>query len=58
MSNVNIQMQRTIEKGDFRNEDEDENVKMLEADSKKNLFVKIAVGTVYVVLLVISLFVV
>ena len=58
MSNVNIQMQRTIEKGDFRNEDEDEYVKMLEADSKKNLFVKIAVGTVYVVLLVISLFVV
>ncbi len=58
MSNVNIQMQRTIEQGDFRNEDEDEYVKMLEADSKKNLFVKVAVGTVYVVLLVISLFVV
>jgi hypothetical protein len=51
-------MQRTIEQGDFRNEDEDEYVKMLEADSKKNLFVKVAVGTVYVVLLVVSLFVV
>jgi hypothetical protein len=58
MSNVNIQMQRTIEQGDFRNEDEDEYVKMLEADSKKNLFVKVAVGAVYVVLLVVSLFVV
>ncbi len=58
MSNINIQMQRTIEQGDFRNEDEDEYVKMLEADSKKNLFVKVAVGAVYVVLLVVSLFVV
>ena len=58
MSNINLQMQRTIEGGDFRNEDEDEYVKMLEADSKKNLFVKIAVGTVYITLLIISLFVV
>lgn len=58
MSNINIQMQRTIEQGDFRNEDEDEYVKMLEADSKKNLVVKIAVGAVYLALLIVSLFVV
>lgn len=58
MSNINLQMQRTIEQGDFRNEDQDEYVKMLEADSKKNLVVKIAVGAVYITLLIISLFVV
>lgn len=58
MNNINLQMHRTIEGGDFRNEDEDEYVKMLEADSKKNLFVKIAVGAVYITLLIVSLFVI
>ena len=58
MNNINLQMQRSIEHGDFKNEDEDEYVKMLEADSKKNLVLKISVGAVYIVLLVVSLFVV
>lgn len=58
MSNINLQMQRSIEAGDFKNEDEDEYVKKLEADSKKNLILKIGVGSVYIILLVVSLFVV
>ena len=58
MDNVNLQMQQSIEAGDFKSEDEDEYVKMLEADSKKNLVLKIGVGAVYIILLVVSLFVV
>ncbi len=58
MSNLNLQMQQSIEAGDFKSEDEDEYVKMLEADSKKNLVLKIGVGAVYVMLLIVSLFVV
>ncbi len=45
-------------KGDYRNEDDDEYIKMLESDTKKNLFLKIGMGTFYILLLIVSLFVV
>jgi hypothetical protein len=51
-------LKEELYKGDYRNEAEDEYVKMLEADSKKNLILKIGMGAIYISLLVISLFVV
>ncbi len=54
----NVSLRNEIEKGDYRNETEDEYVKMLEADSKKNLFLKFGMGAFYIALLVVSLFVV
>lgn len=53
-----LKLKEELAKGDYRNEAEDEYVKMLEADSKKNLFLKIGMGAIYVSLLVISLFIV
>jgi len=53
-----LKLKEEIAKGDYRSEAEDEYVKMLEADSKKNLFLRIGMGTVYVFLLIISLFIV
>jgi hypothetical protein len=44
--------------GDFKSEDEDEYVKMLESDSKKNLLIKVSMGAFYILLLVVSLFLV
>jgi hypothetical protein len=44
--------------GDFKCEDEDEYIKMLESDSKKNLLLKIGMGAFYILLLVVSLFIV
>jgi len=53
-----LKLKEELAKGDFRNEAEDEYVKMLEADSKKNLFLKIGMGAIYISLLVISLFII
>ena len=53
-----LKLKEELSKGDYRNEAEDEYVKMLEADSKKNLLLKIGMGAIYISLLVISLFVV
>ena len=56
--NFELRLKEELKKGDYRNEAEDEYVKMLEADSKKNLYIKIGMGTLYISLLIISLFIV
>ena len=53
-----IKLKEELSKGDYRNEAEDDYVKMIEADTKKNLFLKVAMGTIYIFLLIISLFIV
>ncbi|MDX1702022.1 MAG: hypothetical protein R3250_15455 [Melioribacteraceae bacterium] len=53
-----LRLKEELKRGDYRNEAEDEYVKMLEADSKKNLFIKIGMGTIYISLLIISLFII
>jgi len=58
MVEYKITMKEEIMKGDFRSEDEDLYVKMLEADSKKSLALKIGMGTFYILLLIVSLFIV
>lgn len=55
---VDKKLKEALAKGDFRNEDEDLYVKMLEKDTKKNLYIKIGVGTLYISLLLASLFIV
>lgn len=56
--NFEVKLKEDLLKGDYRNEAEDEYVKMIEADSKKNLLLRIGMGAIYVSLLVISLFIV
>lgn len=56
--NVDMSMKEEILKGDFRNEDEDLYVKMLETDTKKKFMLRVGMGTVYILLLIVSLFVV
>ena len=58
MSNLNLQMLHSSEPKDFRNENEDEYVKMIKADSKKSKAIKMGVGAIYLILLIVSLFVV
>lgn len=53
-----LKLKEELLKGDYRNEAEDEYVKMIEADTKKNLFVKISMGTIYIALLIVSLFII
>ena len=53
-----LKLREELAKGDFRNEVEDEYVKMLEADNRKNLFLKVGMGTGYISLLIISLFII
>lgn len=53
-----LKLKEELAKGDYRNEDEDEYIKMLEADSKKNFFLKVGIGAIYISLLIISLFIV
>ena len=53
-----LKLKEEISKGDYRSESEDEYVKMLEADSKKSLMLKISMGVIYLSLLIISLFIV
>lgn len=53
-----LNLKNAIEKGDYRSEAEDEYVKMLEADSKKNLIFKFGMGAFYIALLIVSLFIV
>lgn len=55
---VDLKLKEEILKGDFRNEDEDEYVKLLAEDSRKSLIFKVGMGVFYLTLLVISLFVV
>lgn len=55
---VDKKLKEALAKGDFRNEDEDSYVKMLEKDTKKNLYIKIGVGALYISLLLASLFIV
>ena len=54
----NSKLKEEILKGDYRNDTEDEYVKMLEADSRKNLLLRIGMGTIYFLILIISLFVI
>ena len=53
-----LKLKEELLKGDYRNEAEEEYVKMIEADTKKNLLVKISMGTIYVALLIVSLFII
>lgn len=53
-----LKLKEDILKGDYKSENEDEYVKMLEADSKKDYLLKVGMGAFYIVLLVISLFIV
>ena len=55
---VDLKLKEEILKGDFRNEDEDEYVKLLAEDSRKSLIFKVGMGVFYLTLLVMSLFVV
>lgn len=51
-------LKKELEKGDYRNEAEDEYVKMLETDTKRNTFLRVGMGTLYIFLLVVSLYIV
>ena len=51
-------LKKELEKGDFRNEAEDEYIKMLEAGTKKNAFLRVGMGTLYILLLLVSLYIV
>ena len=53
-----LSLKKELEKGDYRSEAKDEYVKMLEADSKKNLILKFGMGAFYIALLIVSLFIV
>jgi hypothetical protein len=58
MMNFELKLKEELLKGDYRNEAEDEYVKMIEADSKRSLLLKIGMGTIYIFLLVVSLFII
>lgn len=53
-----LSLKNAIEKGDYISEAKDEYVKMIEADTKKNLLLKFGMGAFYIALLVVSIFVV
>ena len=55
---INLKLKEEISKGDYRSEAEDDYIKMLEADSKKNTLLKVSMGIIYLVILVISLFII
>ena len=55
--NFDISMKKEIMKGDFKSEDEDLYVKMLENNTKKNFILKVGMGAAYILLLIVSLFV-
>ncbi len=55
---ANLKLKEELLKGDFRNEDEDEYVKLLSEDSRKSLIFKVGMGVFYLTLLIVSLFVV
>jgi hypothetical protein len=44
--------------GDFRTEDEDEYVKKIKADNKRDKIIKISMGAFYITLLIVSLFII
>jgi len=51
-------LKEEIMKGDYISDAEDAYVKMVEAESKRSRIVKISMGTFYILLLVVSLFIV
>ena len=51
-------LRKELSKGDFKSETEDEYVKMLEANSKRDMLLRVGMGTFYLLLLIISLFIV
>ena len=51
-------LKKELYKGDFKSEAEDEYVKKLEASSKRDLLLRVGMGTFYFLLLIISLFIV
>lgn len=53
-----ISLKKELEKGDYRNEAEDAYVKMIEADTKKSLFLRVGMSTFYIILLLASLYIV
>lgn len=53
-----LSLKDALEKGDYESEAKDEYVKMLEADTKKNLILKFGMGAFYIALLVVSIFIV
>lgn len=56
--NIDLKLKEELLKGDFRNENEDDYVKKLEADTKKSTLLKIGMGTTYILLILISLFII
>ena len=52
-----LKLKDDLIKGDYKSDD-DEYVKMLEAESKRDYYLKIGMGTFYIILLVISLFII
>ena len=54
----NLKLKEEISKGDYRSEEEDNYIKMLEAESKRNLLLKIGMASVYLIILVFSLFII
>jgi hypothetical protein len=56
--NIDLKLKEELLKGDFRNENEDDYVKKIEADTKRNRIIKISMGAFYITLLIVSLFVI
>ena len=54
---MDLRVKEEIFKGDFEAGENDEYLKSIEYDSKKNRILKISMGVIYVSLLVISLFI-
>ena len=51
-------LKEELSKGDFKSEKEDEYIKLLEANSKRKLFLRVSIGSLYLILLIISLFII
>jgi hypothetical protein len=54
----NFKQKQDLLGGDYKNQKNDEYIKLLEEDSKKNRFLKIGMGTIYILLMLISLFII
>lgn len=51
-------LKHELSKGDYNSETEDEYVKILETNSKRNLLLRVGIGTIYLLLLIVSLLIV
>lgn len=54
----NLKLKKELLKGDYKNENEDDYVKSLKTGARKNTMLIIGMGTIYLIILIISLIIV